>query len=146
MDVTQRWILGGIVMSHVADLPSILFPHEGAGGLLPVGRFLLRLVCTGLLGNLGNAGTPVAWRKVLTPSRVVLAILERYYFKIKQGCRLGTPLQATFNQLRERVESNFRLARCEDVESSEIGQLMDWRNGLSGLANYPQSEELRKVR
>jgi hypothetical protein len=38
--VTQRWILGGILVSHVADLPLILFTYEGAGGFLPVGRFL----------------------------------------------------------------------------------------------------------
>ena len=38
--VTQRWILGGIVVSHLADLPLILFTYEGAKGLLPVGRFL----------------------------------------------------------------------------------------------------------
>jgi|tagenome__1003787_1003787.scaffolds.fasta_scaffold20776929_2 hypothetical protein len=38
--VTQRWILGGIVISHLADLPLILFTYEGAKGFLPVGRFL----------------------------------------------------------------------------------------------------------
>jgi len=38
--VTQRWILGGIVVSHLADLPLILFTYEGAKGFLPVGRFL----------------------------------------------------------------------------------------------------------
>lgn len=37
---TQRWILGGIVVSHLADLPVILFTYEGAKGFLPVGRFL----------------------------------------------------------------------------------------------------------
>jgi len=37
---TQGWILGGIVVSHVADLPLILFGGEGPGGFLPVGRFL----------------------------------------------------------------------------------------------------------
>jgi hypothetical protein len=38
--VTQRWILGGIVVSHLADLPLILFTYDGARGFLPVGRFL----------------------------------------------------------------------------------------------------------
>jgi len=38
--VTQGWILGGIVVSHLADLPLILFTYEGAKGFLPVGRFL----------------------------------------------------------------------------------------------------------
>jgi len=38
--VTQGWILGGIVTSHLADLPLILFTYEGAKGFLPVGRFL----------------------------------------------------------------------------------------------------------
>src|SRR5262249_12875397 len=38
--VTQRWILGGIVVSHLADLPLILFTYEGTKGLLPGGRFL----------------------------------------------------------------------------------------------------------
>jgi len=38
--VTQRWILGGIVVSHLADLPLILFTYEGTKGFLPVGRFL----------------------------------------------------------------------------------------------------------
>ena len=38
--VTQRWILGGMVVSHLADLPLILFTYEGARGFLPVGRFL----------------------------------------------------------------------------------------------------------
>jgi len=37
---TQRWILGGIVVSHLADVPLILFTYEGARGFLPVGRFL----------------------------------------------------------------------------------------------------------
>jgi hypothetical protein len=36
----QVWILGGIVVSHLADLPLILMSYEGAKGLLPVGRFL----------------------------------------------------------------------------------------------------------
>jgi hypothetical protein len=38
--VTQRWILGGIVVSHLADLPLILFTYEGTKSFLPVGRFL----------------------------------------------------------------------------------------------------------
>jgi hypothetical protein len=38
--VTQRWILGGILVSHLADLPLILFTYDGARGFLPVGRFL----------------------------------------------------------------------------------------------------------
>ena len=38
--VTQRWILGGIVVSHLADLPMILFTYEGTKNFLPVGRFL----------------------------------------------------------------------------------------------------------
>ena len=38
--VAQRWILGGIVVSHLADLPLILFTYEGTKGFLPVGRFL----------------------------------------------------------------------------------------------------------
>jgi hypothetical protein len=38
--VAQRWIVGGIVLSHLADLPVILFTHGGAQGFLPVGRFL----------------------------------------------------------------------------------------------------------
>ena len=38
--VTQKWIVGGIVVSHLADLPLILFTYEGAKGFLPVGRFL----------------------------------------------------------------------------------------------------------
>lgn len=38
--VTQRWIIGGIVVSHLADLPLILFSSDGARGFLPVGRFL----------------------------------------------------------------------------------------------------------
>jgi hypothetical protein len=38
--VTQRWIVNGIVVSHLADLPLILFTYEGAKSFLPVGRFL----------------------------------------------------------------------------------------------------------
>jgi len=38
--VTQRWVLGGIVVSHLADLPLILFTYDGTNGFLPVGRFL----------------------------------------------------------------------------------------------------------
>ncbi len=37
---TQRWIIGGIVVSHLADLPLILFGGEGPKAFLPVGRFL----------------------------------------------------------------------------------------------------------
>jgi len=37
---TQLWVLGGIVVSHLADLPMILLSCEGAKGFLPVGRFL----------------------------------------------------------------------------------------------------------
>jgi hypothetical protein len=37
---SQLWILGGITVSHLADLPIILFTYEGAKGFLPVGRFL----------------------------------------------------------------------------------------------------------
>jgi len=37
---TQLWIFGGIAVSHVADLPIIIFTHGGAEGFLPVGRFL----------------------------------------------------------------------------------------------------------
>jgi hypothetical protein len=37
---TQRWILGGVVVSHLADLPLILYGSEGPGIFLPVGRFL----------------------------------------------------------------------------------------------------------
>ena len=37
---TQRWILGGILVSHLADLPLILFGGEGPKAFLPVGRFL----------------------------------------------------------------------------------------------------------
>jgi hypothetical protein len=37
---TQRWIVGGIVSSHLADIPMILFSYGGATGFLPVGRFL----------------------------------------------------------------------------------------------------------
>ena len=36
----QAWILGGIVVSHLADLPLILTSYDGAKGFLPVGRFL----------------------------------------------------------------------------------------------------------
>jgi hypothetical protein len=36
----QAWILGGIAVSHLADLPLILTTYEGAKGFLPVGRFL----------------------------------------------------------------------------------------------------------
>jgi hypothetical protein len=38
--LTQRWICGGILVSHLADLPLILFSYEGTKGFLPVGRFL----------------------------------------------------------------------------------------------------------
>jgi hypothetical protein len=38
--VTQRWIVGGILVSHLADLPLILFTYEGTKSFLPVGRFL----------------------------------------------------------------------------------------------------------
>jgi hypothetical protein len=38
--VTQRWILGGIVVSHLADLPMIVMSYGGPMGFLPVGRFL----------------------------------------------------------------------------------------------------------
>ena len=37
---TQRWIIGGIVVSHLADLPLIFFGGEGTRAFLPVGRFL----------------------------------------------------------------------------------------------------------
>ena len=37
---SQRWILGGIVVSHLADLPMILFWMSGPMEFLPVGRFL----------------------------------------------------------------------------------------------------------
>lgn len=37
---TQRWILGGIVVSHLADLPLILFGGEGPKAFIPIGRFL----------------------------------------------------------------------------------------------------------
>jgi hypothetical protein len=37
---TQLWILGGIAVSHLADLPIIFFAYQGAKGFLPVGRFL----------------------------------------------------------------------------------------------------------
>ena len=36
----QRWIVGGIVVSHLADIPMILFSDGGTTGFLPVGRFL----------------------------------------------------------------------------------------------------------
>lgn len=36
---TQWWIVGGIVVSHLADLPLVVFEH-GVTGFLPVGRFL----------------------------------------------------------------------------------------------------------
>lgn len=36
----QLWVLGGIIVSHLADLPLILLSGEGANGFLPVGRFL----------------------------------------------------------------------------------------------------------
>jgi hypothetical protein len=36
---TQRWILGGIVVSHLADIPLIL-QFAGTVDFLPVGRFL----------------------------------------------------------------------------------------------------------
>ena|SRR5579862_3478087 len=34
------WVCGGIVTSHLADLPIILLTWEGAQQFLPVGRFL----------------------------------------------------------------------------------------------------------
>jgi ABC-type Na+ efflux pump permease subunit len=37
---TQRWILGGIVVSHLADLPMIISSYHGPMDFLPVGRFL----------------------------------------------------------------------------------------------------------
>ena len=37
---TQRWIIGGIVVSHLADLPLILFSGDGTRLFFPVGRFL----------------------------------------------------------------------------------------------------------
>lgn len=37
---TQFWILGGIVISHLADLPVILTNYGGTKEFLPVGRFL----------------------------------------------------------------------------------------------------------
>jgi hypothetical protein len=37
---TQRWIVGGIVVSHLADIPMILFSHAGTKDFLPVERFL----------------------------------------------------------------------------------------------------------
>jgi len=36
----QAWILGGILISHVADLPLILTSSHGTKDFLPVGRFL----------------------------------------------------------------------------------------------------------
>lgn len=36
----QAWILGGIAISHLADLPLILTSSDGAKDFLPVGRFL----------------------------------------------------------------------------------------------------------
>ncbi len=38
--VAQWWILGGILVSHLADLPIILLNYEGTKAFLPVGRFL----------------------------------------------------------------------------------------------------------
>ena len=37
---TKLWTLGGIGVSHLADLPLILFTYQGAKEFLPVGRFL----------------------------------------------------------------------------------------------------------
>ena len=37
---TQRWIVGGIIVSHLADLPLIFYGSEGPKAFLPVGRFL----------------------------------------------------------------------------------------------------------
>jgi hypothetical protein len=37
---TQRWIVGGIIVSHLADLPLIMLGGEGPKAFLPVGRFL----------------------------------------------------------------------------------------------------------
>lgn len=37
---SQRWIVGGIIVSHLADLPMILLSFLGPTGFLPVGRFL----------------------------------------------------------------------------------------------------------
>jgi len=37
---TQRWIIGGTVVSHLADLPLIFFSGAGPKAFLPVGRFL----------------------------------------------------------------------------------------------------------
>lgn len=34
------WIVGGIVVSHLADLPMFLLMRSGPGDMLPVGRFL----------------------------------------------------------------------------------------------------------
>ena len=36
----QAWILGGIAVSHLADLPMILSSYEGTKEFLPVARFL----------------------------------------------------------------------------------------------------------
>ena len=36
----QAWILGGLAISHLADLPLILTSSEGTKDLLPVGRFI----------------------------------------------------------------------------------------------------------
>jgi hypothetical protein len=36
---TQRWIIQGIVVSHLSDIPMILL-YSASGSLLPVGRFL----------------------------------------------------------------------------------------------------------
>jgi hypothetical protein len=37
---SQLWVLGGIGVSFLADLPVILFAFQGAKNFLPVGRFL----------------------------------------------------------------------------------------------------------
>jgi hypothetical protein len=37
---TQRWIVGGIIVSHLADIPMMLYSHGGTTDFLPVGRFL----------------------------------------------------------------------------------------------------------
>jgi hypothetical protein len=39
---SERWIVGGIVVSHLADVPMMLFSHGGTIGFLHVGRFLCR--------------------------------------------------------------------------------------------------------
>jgi hypothetical protein len=36
----QGWILGGIAVSHLVDLPLIFTTYEGTKGFLPIGRFL----------------------------------------------------------------------------------------------------------